>query len=139
MPTDLATLVNYEFLYTLELRHPSTDEPTGVVFKLRSAASDVVKEIQRKHSDKNIERRMKNKMVKGITVERQELERVAACIASWDWGEQTYKGKKPELTMKTAMDMLDETSWIYQQVVEAIANTENFMAPSQTPSASTSS
>jgi hypothetical protein len=37
---DIASRVNYEFLYPLELRDPDTDEPLGIVFQIRSSGSD---------------------------------------------------------------------------------------------------
>lgn len=126
MPVDVATLVDYDFLYELELRNPRNDEPLGIKFQIRSASSEAAKEILRRHSDKNIERRMKGKLIKGETLERQELEKAASYIASWDWGDNKYAGEVPELSMKKAIDILSKESWIYQQVVEAANDIENF-------------
>lgn len=132
---DISKIVDYEFLYDLELRHPVTDAPLGITFKIRSAGSDAAKRILRQHTDKNLERRIKNKMPKSSQLEQEELEKAAACIASWDWGKEVYKGKKPELTMKVAMEMLEEQGWIFAQVVEASNKMENFSPASETTSA----
>lgn len=133
MSTDMADVVNYELLYTLELRHPVTDEPTGTVFKIRSSVSEAVKKLQREHTNKNLERRIKGKLVKGDVLEHQELQRAAALIAEWDWGTNPktgepnqFGGKVPELTEKNKIEVLEKASWIYQQVVEAAADVENF-------------
>ena len=36
----------------------------------------------------------------------------ASYIASWDWGDNTYEGKKPELSMDTAIGILKAEDWI---------------------------
>lgn len=124
---DLAKIVDYEFLYALELKHPNTDEPVGVTFNLRSAASEESKKVLRKHGDKNIERRMKNKTIKGEAIERQELEKAASYIASWDWHGNSFEGEiDPPLTTAKAIEIMDKQSWVFQQVVEAANDVANF-------------
>lgn len=134
---DLSKRVDYELLYDLELRDPDTDQPLGIVFKLRSAGSDAVKQILREQTNKNLERRIKGKMPKADQLEREELEKAAACIASWDWGSHTWKGKKPDLSMKMAMEVLDEQGWIFGQVSEAANKVANFSPASPATSPNT--
>jgi hypothetical protein len=133
---DLAKIVDCEFLYDLELRHPVTDAPIGVVFKIRSTGSDAYKRVLRQHTDRNLQRRIKNKMPKSIQIEQEELEKLAACIVAWDWGTALYEEKKPpELSMKSAMYVLEKTGWIFGQVAAAADNVENFSPASETTSA----
>jgi hypothetical protein len=94
--------------------------------QIRSAGSDAAKKVLRQQTDRNLERRIKNKMPKSQQLEQEELEKAASYIASWDWGKHTWKGKKPELTMKTAMEILEAEGWIFGQVVEAANKIENF-------------
>lgn len=127
---DLSKRVDYELLYELELCDPDTDQPLGITFKLRSAGSDAVKKILREHTNRNLERRIKGKLPKADQLEKEELEKAAACIASWDWGGHTWKGKKPDLSLKLAIEVMDEQGWIFGQVSEAANKVANF-SPSQ--------
>lgn len=129
---EISGIVNYENLYELEILHPVTEKPVGIKMMIRSAESREAKEILRKHADENIARRVKGKMLKGVTLEKQELEKAASYIASWDWGDNTWQGSVPELTMKTAVRILDAEGWIYSQVVEAAGKVENFSTNSGT-------
>jgi len=135
---EIKGLVDYEFLYDLELRNPHTDEPLGIKMKLRSSGSETAKAILRKHTDKNLERRIKGRMPKADQMETEELERVASYIASWDWGENTYKGESPVLSMKKAVSILEGEGWMFGQIKEAAENVTNFSPTSETNSAGTS-
>lgn len=134
---DLSKRVDYEFLYTLKLLDPVNDEPTGVTMNIRSANSEAAKEVLRKHTNANLERRIKGKLPKSEQIEREELEKAASYIASWDWGGNTYNGSVPELSMKTAMKILEEQGWIFAQVTEAASKTANFSPASPTTSPDT--
>lgn len=136
---DITSVVNYEFLYKLDIKHPVTDAPFGITMMIRSAASEVAKEIQRKHADKHIERRLRNKLIKGAQVEQETLEEAASFVASWEWGinpatktQNTFRDEVPDLTMKKAMEIFEAVPWIFQQVREAANSTENFSETSQT-------
>jgi len=135
---EISNLVDYEQLFALELKHPKTDEPLGITFQIRSSGSERAKEVQRKHTDKNLERLMKRKTLTSDRVETEELEKAASYIASWDWGSDPktgepnlYAGTVPELTMKTAIAILDKEGWIFGQVVEAASKLENFSTDSR--------
>ena len=132
---EISGIINYETLFTLDIVHPITDEKNGIKMKIRSAGSDGAKKVLRKQTNKNIERRVKNKMLKSEQLERDELEKAASYIESWDWGSNTYNGKVPELTMDTAIEILEKEGWIFGQVVEAANKIENFSHGSQKDSA----
>lgn len=129
---DIGKKYDYDFLYTLEVVDPE-GEPVGITMKIRSASSEVAKEVQRRHNDKNVERAMKNKLVKSETLEQQNLERAYSYIAEWDWGENDYNGVKPDLSHKqSVMEILKREDWIYKQVVEAANEVSNFSTNSGT-------
>ena len=134
---EIKGIVDYEFLYDLELRNPHTDEPLGIKMKIRSAGSEPSKLILRKHTDRNLERRIKGRMPKADQMELEELERVASYIHSWDWGDHTYKGEIPVLTMKKAVAILEAEGWIFGQIKEAAENVTNFSHTSETNSHAT--
>ncbi|MFG1413471.1 hypothetical protein V5G24_20385 [Xanthobacter sp. VTT E-85241] len=123
---DIASLFSHESLFPLHLKHPTTEAPLGIVFNLRSASSDEVKKIVRKHLDERTERSQRGKLVKGDTLIKHEVEKVAASIASWDWGGNSYKGEAPEYSLKKAAEILEAEDWIYAQVSEATNNLANF-------------
>lgn len=129
---DISTLVDYEQLFALELRHPTTDEPLGITFQVRSAGSEKAKEVQRKHTDANLKRVMRRKDITSAKAEAEQLEKAASYIASWDWGGNEFEGKVPELSMKTAVHILDKAPWMFDRVVEAANTIENFTPISQT-------
>jgi hypothetical protein len=129
---DISQVVNYEKTFLLEVKHPITDEPFGLTMQIRSSGSEACKTIYRKHADEIIEMRYKGKRPKGKQAEKEELERTAASIASWDWsGEANYKNTKPVLSMALAIEVLDKVPWIYAQVKEAADRLENFSASSE--------
>lgn len=130
----LDNIVNTEILFPLELRHPVSDAPLGVVFQLRSANSDQAKAIQRKQANTNMSRLQKRKTLSSEVVEQQMLERAASYIASWDWGKETWRDEVPELTPAKALEVLTEADWIYAQVTEAAEDIANFSSASGTTS-----
>lgn len=123
---DISKLVNYEHLHRLELFHPATDEPTGVVFMLRSSECDEVKKVQRRHLDETFDKRMSGRTPRGTDVIKREFEKAAASIASWDWGDNTWQGEVPKLTPEKAAEVLDQEPWIFHQVTEAANKLANF-------------
>lgn len=130
---DIASLFSHETLFPLHLKHPVTEEQLGIVFQIRSASSPEVKKIVRRQLDERMERMQRGKLVKGDLAERQEVEKAAAAIASWDWGEQTYKGSVPEYSFKAACEILSDpqTEWIFAQVSEAANTLANFTTGSE--------
>ena len=127
---EVSGIIEYERLFSLELLHPSTEEPLGIKLQIRSAASKEAKAVLRKHLDENTERTQKRKLIKGSVLEQQELEKTASYIASWDWGSNTWRGKKPEFSMASAIEILEAEGWIYGQVSEAANTIANFTTDS---------
>lgn len=123
---DIADLVKYEQLFPLELVDPITDEKLGIVLQIRSAGSAEARQILRKHNDENMAFPQKRKSISSATFERQEAEKAASYIASWDWGEHGFHGEKPDCTMDNAVNVIQEISWVYLQVTEAATSIQNF-------------
>lgn len=135
---DLANILDYEKTYLLELVHPVTEKPTGVTMEIRSSASPEAKKVFFEEANRISERQQKGKIVKTEQSVKASVRRAASCIASWDWGTVQYDGEVPKLSMKTAMKILDEQDWIYDQVVEASTDLGNFTTISEKDSANTS-
>jgi hypothetical protein len=125
---ELSNIIQYERLYPLELVHPVTDEPLGITFQIRSAGSKDAKAVLRRHTDANIDRQQRRKAISSAMLEQQEAEKAASYIASWDWGDHTWQGEKPVLSMEKAAEILKAEGWIYTQVTEAANTVANFIA-----------
>lgn len=121
---DISKLVNSEDLFELNLTGPDTDELVGIRFMIRSAESDAVKRVVRQHSDKFLASRKKK--LTASKVEAEYLDKAAASVASWDWGDHNWKGEKPECTFEKAREVLEEAGWIYDQVATASEDRANF-------------
>jgi hypothetical protein len=122
---DISSLVNSEDLFELQLLHPATEEPLGISFMIRSAESNEVKKIVRQHSDRFLASRKKK--LTTSKVEAEYLDKAAAAIASWSWGEQQWKGEQPALSFEKAREVVEEAGWIYDQVAAASEDRANFM------------
>ncbi|WP_037076074.1 MULTISPECIES: hypothetical protein [Neorhizobium] len=121
---DISKLVNSEDLHELKLTGPDTDELIGIRFMIRSSESDAVKRVVREHSDKFLASRKKK--LTSSKVEAEYLDRAAAAIASWDWGDHDWKGSKPVLSFEMAREVVSEAGWIYDQVAAASEDRANF-------------
>jgi hypothetical protein len=130
---DISKLVNSEDLFELKLVDPVSEEPLGIRFMIRSAESDAVKKISRQHSDKLLASRKKK--LTASKVEDELLDKAAAAIASWDWGDHDWKGEKPELTFEKAREIVEEAGFIYDQVSAASEDRANFTKSLGTSSA----
>lgn len=121
---DISKLVNSEDLFELKLVDPRSDEPVGIRFMIRSSESNAVKKVVREHSDKFLGSRKKK--LTSSKVEAEYLDKAAASIASWDWGDHDWKGVKPDLTFDMAREVVEEAGWIYDQVAAASEERANF-------------
>lgn len=124
---DLGEIINYEAQFTHEVLDPRTDKPTGVSVTLCSAGSAKAKNVLKRHQKDRLERMQRGKLLVDVDkLERQEEERVASCIISWNWGEHKYKGETPENKMSWYLRVISEQPWFYAQLKEASEKVENF-------------
>jgi hypothetical protein len=121
---DISKLVNSEDLFTLNLTAPESDEPLGIRFMIRSVESDAVKRVSRQHADKFLS--SPKKKLTSSKLEAEFLDKAAAAIASWDWGDHSWKDEKPELTFEKAREVVEEAPFIYDQVTRASEDRANF-------------
>jgi hypothetical protein len=141
MSLNLKAIVNYESLYELRLCYPNNENRyVGITMMLRSSSSEAAKAVIRKHINDNLKTKGVQRKATAENAESNELEQLAASIASWKWekgdpsapelddGEQAeWDGDAdPKLTMSLAMQILD-VPWIYRQVKVAVSADENFM------------
>ena len=121
---DLSHLVVPEQPYRLELTHPVTKEKLGVFFDIQSSESDRVKTIIRQSINERMSKRSRS--VTAQEVEDDLIERTAATIIAWDWGEHDLNGEKPKYSHAKACDILREQGWIFDQISAAAEDRANF-------------
>ena len=123
---EISGLVQNEELFTLEVKHPKTDKPVGITIMIRSAGSDAAMAVMREQTDDLLSRQQRRKLIGADKVEQNELDQAVSYVASWDWGSNTYGGKKPDNDPATIKAILTKEGWIYSQVEGAARNIANF-------------
>lgn len=123
---EISGLVNPETLFDLDVEHPATGEPMGIKIMVRSAGSDAAKDIVRKHTDGILAKQQKGVLVNAETIEKNEIDQAVSYVASWDWGSNTYDGKKPDSSPETIKAILTKEGWLYAAVTKAARSIANF-------------
>lgn len=124
---DIGNLVDYEAIFKLELKNPATKKKLGITFDLTSSNSDAVKAVIRKQVDA----RLQDQSEATPTVEEGEVmtvNRVAASVVGWDWGEHDYNGEKLDFTHSNVVKVLSGVDWIFAQVNVEVSKIKNFTA-----------
>lgn len=110
----------------IEIRHPGTGEPTGLVIKAVSLQSEQVKAVTRRLQNKAL--RARNKVTTAETIEQNAIEILAAAVVGWTWGgEADWKGKKLEFLAGNVKIVLSE-GWLATQVDEALRDEAAFFS-----------
>ncbi|WP_420465623.1 hypothetical protein [Panacagrimonas sp.] len=87
------------------IKHPVTDEPTGLVFMLRPMTDPKVKAA--KHRITNSRLQSRKGKITSEQMESQGVELMIAAIEGWRWeGAATWGGKKPEFTEQNLRDVI---------------------------------
>lgn len=123
---EVSGLVSTETLFDLNLEHPATGKSMGIKIKVRSAGSETAMEVVRKQTDDILVKQQKRKLIHADAVEENEIDQAVSYVASWDWGDNTYGGKKPDSDTETIKAILTKESWLYAQVAGAARNIANF-------------
>lgn len=127
--TELTNIVAAE--RRLEILHPATDDPVGLVLILLPDSHPQVKAAARKAINDRINNRGK------VTAEQIEASRItmlAASVSGWDWqGELTFHGEKPVFQEQTLRRLLKELPWVAEQADAALGErAEFFRRPDET-------
>jgi hypothetical protein len=123
---EISGLVQNEELFRLDVEHPKTGKPVGITIMVRSAGSDAAMKVVRAQTDDLLERQQRRKLIDAERFEDSELDQAVSYVASWDWGANTYEGKKPDSDPATVKAILKKEGWIYAQVAGAARNIANF-------------
>ncbi|MGP2493505.1 hypothetical protein ACTDI4_17980 [Mesorhizobium sp. PUT5] len=108
----------------VEIIHPGSGDPTGLVIEVMSQESPAVRKILRRQTDRMIKRR--GKKMTAEQIEEDAIERLAASVVGWEWkGNAAFGGKKLDCTPENVATVLG-VSWIKGQVQEAVADEAEF-------------
>lgn len=112
----------------LKIVHPSTGEELGITVSTIYIEDEELQRIRR-----SIRNRANKLSARGANFKAEEEEEnlhdlCAKAIQSWDWGEHTFHGVKPECTPKVIKEVFAELPWFLRQVNEFISEQKNFFS-----------
>lgn len=120
--TELTTIVAAE--RRLEVLHPASQEPVGLVLVLLPDSHPQVRAAARKSANERMAYRGK------VTAEQLEAARMGmltASISGWEWkGELTFHGEKPAFDQHTLTALLKELPWVAEQADIALSDRAAF-------------
>lgn len=130
---DISTFETFDFdqVSDLEIMHPVTGQPTGLVVGVRSYRSESVKAVQRRLGNAAILANKKNPKRAGTIeeVEEKTNEIVAAAVARWNMKDS---GKDIPATPESVMKIISQPRFFFiAEQIDARADEDaRFMTPS---------
>lgn len=134
MTFDLAQFETFDFeqVSDLEIMHPVTGQPTGLVVGVRSYRSEVAKRVERRLRNAAIIANKKNPRKVGTVeeVEEKANELIAAAVAHWN---MKNDGKDVPATPESVIAIISQSrySFIAEQIDARADEDARFMTPSQ--------
>lgn len=127
--TELSNIVAAE--RRLEVLHPATQEPVGLVLVLLPDSHPQVKAAARKSINDRLNHRGK---VTAEQIESNRIAMLAASVGGWEWqGDLTFHGEKPAFKDQTLRQLLKELPWVAEQADAALGErAEFFRQPDET-------
>ncbi len=120
--TELTNIVAAE--RRLEILHPATEEPVGLVLLLLPDTHEQVKAAARKSLNERMSHRGK---VTAEQLEANRLSMLCASVGGWEWeGDLTFHGEKPAFQEKTLRQLLKELPWVGDQADAALSDRAAF-------------
>lgn len=135
MTFDLAQFDTFDFeqVSELEIMHPVTGQPTGLMVGVRSYRSETVKRLQRRLGNAAIIANKKNPKRAGTVeeVEEKTNEIVAVAVAHWN---MTNNGQPVPATAEAVMSVISQPKFFFiAEQIDARADEDaRFMTPSLT-------
>lgn len=126
---DLANIIRYETPVALDLIDPTTREKVGVTFYVKHVDCEAATEAKGRQEDSALLAALSDKPTPAGDSNKQIL---AACIDSWDWGEHTFQGEVPVLSMEKAVEVFKAAPWIQAAVLKKVTVIANFTGASKT-------
>ncbi|MEO0721952.1 MAG: hypothetical protein AAFY43_07355 [Pseudomonadota bacterium] len=112
--TDISSIVRYDRAVPVDFGEIMPGA-RGLVWHVKHIDCDAAVEAGKIHDKAGLD------VERGIAV-------LAACVASWEWGENTWHGEVPELSEEKAREILTEARWMVAPLVKAAQDLGNFTA-----------
>lgn len=123
--------------FEVELKHPATNKPVGIFWKVVGRDSDIFREYIREKANDRIRREAaalkRGKELEVRTVEQAEsdnIELMTVCSTGWRTEEGStlkFNGQELEFNVPNAKAVLTALPWIRNQLDAVIGDLENFM------------
>lgn len=109
----------------VEIRHPGTGEPTGLVIECVSLQSEQVKRVQRSITDKVL--RSRTRKLSAEQIEENAVEVLAAAVVGWEWRDgATWAGGKTLDFSPANVRVVVGVDWLRKQIDEALGDESAF-------------
>lgn len=114
----------------IEIKHPATDEPLGLRFKLMSFDDDRMKRVRRQLRDKSISLGKKNKAFSAVDEEDNANTLMFTAILEWEWhGTMLDKvGEQPEFNQRNFNYIIEQLVTVKNQLLEVFNEDKDFFA-----------
>ena len=127
----------------IDILHPVTEKPVGLRVGIMSISDPRMKRIKRKIQDEKLRLEARGKNFKSADIEENSNSLIVSAMTFWEWynptgkkddegfdpeQDLTFKGKKPEFNEKNATEVLQELSWVADQISEEISNEKAFFS-----------
>lgn len=108
----------------VEIKHPATFEPIGLLVKLRPMSSPEVRAVQRRITNENLRSRQAKLTAEKLDASRNQL--LEAAVADWKWsGTANLNGETPKCTVDAVRELL-KIDWIRDQLDTALGDESLF-------------
>lgn len=126
---------------TVEINHPATGLPIGIRISLMSLEDDRMKRLKRQITDESLKLQAKGKAFKADELERNSNMLLFQATTGWEWYNPTgkekedgydadampdYQGSVPPYNQKNFLAVINDASFIADQLREAIEDTKSF-------------
>ncbi|HEL3748620.1 TPA: hypothetical protein UMV35_000879 [Stenotrophomonas maltophilia] len=120
--TDLSTIV--AAARTIDIKHPATDAPVGLVLTILPDSHPQVRAASRKLTN---ERMLGRGKVTAEKIEAGRIDMLVASVGGWEWqGDLNFHGEKPFFEEKTLRQLFKELPWVCEQVDAALGDRAEF-------------
>lgn len=108
----------------VDIRHPATDEPTGLVVYLRHRTSREVQAVT--NAFQREVAKLRTRQAPPEMLQRFVTDQIVAAVASWEWtGAANLNGDRPALTEAKLREVLS-IDWIREQLAAGFTDESQF-------------
>lgn len=121
---EISTLKPHE--QVVEIKHPKTNEDLGIKISIVSLMDPRAKSLKRQFAIARMERERRGKNMSYDEIEGNSMELLLKVIIGWDWGDNTFNGKKPDFNEENVKAVLTEFEWLKLQLLAKLEDESSF-------------